>query len=168
LDSAGRAERVKKIRGVLGKKIQPKTYEKLNEGTIAKAYKQKAKREISAKSKGDVDSVAYLEYKLKLLDTNEMVGHASTAELLSEALGINIIVLDARGEPIMPLYGKRTCESLKEDYFIYPKTVIVSTKDNIGYTTVGRLVKSAHGDILHCVFDTSSEFIQAIIDACGS
>jgi hypothetical protein len=159
MDEEQRAAHIAKIRKALGRKLTRNNFEAFNYGHLAGAYINKAKKENKGITKSDAHKLAFLEYKLKIIDPNEFIGMDSALELISNTLNINIYVLRTDGKPIKPPGVKKENPEGCREFYRSKKSVVLYTKDNITFSLIGR--KSASG-ALFTMFDSSDEFIAKL------
>ena len=136
MDEEGRKKFVKEVRRKIAKQLTLEQFESLPNAPplIRKAATPK---------------VAMLNYKLKLADTSEPFSDASTLALLSDAMDVNILVVDKA----VKLHKSSPDPTSRE------KTVILYTSDNVHYQLIGEKDE----DELTTVFDADSKLASSIL-----
>ena len=157
LDLEERKEYIAKIRKKLGSKLTLSDFKSLDKGRISEVLTNKTLKSMKIKDKDKALDIAYLQFKLNLMDMTVYIGERSTLEYLSNLLGINVFVLG--GNFIPTKFG---CKS----YIAKRKCAVLYTPDTIHYTLVGqKSIKNEEENII-TLFKYSNKFIQEILGLC--
>jgi len=161
LSSQERTKRIAKIRQMIGRKIDRSMYDTVNNGLLARGYKNKVLSEMHLKQRDPVlaDEIGFLEYKLKVIDPTEYIGYDGVMEVISKLLDINIIVLGSNSLPRVKQYGNQDRTYVKEQLMTHPKTILLFTNDDLHYDLVGK----KDDDQPYTMFATADKLIEDII-----
>jgi hypothetical protein len=161
---------VKKIRGVLGRKLTMAIYETLNDGEIAARYKSVAIKDLVGEGEKNPDDttatdLGFLEYRLRVMDTDMHISDESVLELVSKLLGVNIIMLKLDGRPRVKFHGARDFEYMRDVFYKYPKTILVTSPDGVHYDLVAKVVviESEEEPAIYTVFSSDDALIKYMI-----
>ncbi len=149
--SEGEQEKyAQRVRRRLAKKLTMDIFKELHGGELAKRLQYP---EIKKHGKADAMEIAWLERKLKIVDSKQIVGEVSLLEIASAVYEVNIFVLtDKYGTPSR-LYSKQ-CNEL----YSHPKSIVLLLKNIDYYDLVG---KQRGGKITN-VFNSNDAFIKRL------
>ena len=149
---------VKKVRQMLGRKLTRDVYDGLCSGCVAKSQLRGTVVELYGSdpklSEDDLDAandIAFLEFKLGIVDDSENLDGQKIAGIAENLIGINIIVLGPDRKIL------HTSKSLKP----HRKTIVVicTDEENLAYALVSRKVN----DEVFTVFSASDPFVKSLV-----
>jgi mRNA capping enzyme/mRNA capping enzyme, C-terminal domain len=128
------------LRKSLGNNLTMETFQKLHDGELAKRMASSFFNKTS--SKEDALEAAFIDFKLRLLNTKIELGDVSLLELLSDTLQVSIYMININKRyEISPFFYKSNkiyCEKLKA----YDVAIVICKGEE---QTEGRCVKSEEG-----------------------
>ncbi|MDX1471585.1 MAG: hypothetical protein R3213_08830, partial [Flavobacteriaceae bacterium] len=155
MDQKDRNAYVLKIRRSMAGKLTQSFFEKLHGGKLSTRLQYPLLKDYDSK---DAMKIAFLEFKLKLMNKDQFISDASILEIASNILGINIYVLNYNKEP-----SKLFADSCDEIY-VHEKSIVLYTRDGIRYYLIAHKKEEEY----YSVFKSSSSFIQKLYGiVCG-
>lgn len=160
-----KAAHIKKIRGMLGRKITKDVYDVLNDGDIATRYTLAAINDLKKAGNVSIDNetainLGFLEYRLKIMDPTQHISGDSVSELLSNLLGVNIIMLGTDGKPKITLHGSRDCEFMRDEFYVHERTILLVSPDGVHYDLVAHvLTDDEENPSVFTVFSTNESIM---------
>lgn len=159
MDRTEREAYALKIQRTIARKFTPAVFESLQDGKLSEKL---SKPYMKTHKKKEALSIAYLEFKLKLMTGEEWAGETVLLELVSSILEIDIYVLDHNKSTLMP--SKRFAAKCKDGLYGNNKAVVLLNMGGLNYYPVAR---EENGEMYY-VYDSSSEFIQRLYSqVCG-
>jgi len=168
MTQAEKQAHIKKIRGMLGRKMTVENYDVLNDGEIAARFKSAAIRDLIAagdRTPNDIKAtqLGFLEYRLKVMDSQSHISADTVSELISNMLEVNIIMLKADGTPKVKLHGSRDCEFMRDVFYSHAKTILLISPDGVHYDLVAKVVAGEEEPSVYSVFSTDSPLITHLL-----
>ena len=145
-----REKYVLSVRKVLSSSVTEKKFDTIDGGKLSKELTSKSLGKVANKDKSVAKEIAFLEFKLRLMDSTVFISGASASELLSSLLSINIYVLNTKGDPILSYTTQ--CDRK------HSKNIILSY-DGRYYNLIGR--ENENGEVF-TIFGSGDPLILAI------
>lgn len=159
MDRSAREAYALKIQRTIARKFTPAVFESLQDGKLAEKL---SKPYMKTHKKKEALSIAYLEFKLKLMTGEEWAGETVLLELTSAILGIDIYILDHNKSSLRP--SKRFAAKCNDGLYGHNKAIVLLNMGGLNYYPVAR---EENGEMYY-VYDSSSEFIQKLYtQVCG-
>lgn len=159
MNQAQREKYSLKIQRTLVRKLTLDMFENLQNGSLSKKLSKPYVKEYGKK---EALTMAYLEFKLKIMEGEEWVGETSLLELASRVLGIDIYILEKSKDGVSP--SRRLASECGKGLYSHDKAVVLLYVNNMNYYPVAR---EDNGEFYYA-YGTSSDFIQQLHrQVCG-
>jgi len=146
---------INNIRKGLAVKLTLQKFKELYDGEFAKRLAYQS----SKTTDGDAITIAYNEFKLRLLDTSIHLSELSLTELLSDLLNISIYTVRL-GKNDFSVSNLQNLSTQCKKIFNHDNSVILATKDDISYYLIHRV--NIDDNEIEYVFNSNDKVIEKL------